>query len=177
MRTLRNLGGTFAIVAVFALSACGNSDSSSDITSTRTKNAVLAQSDPEKVVDDVDAIATKQIVTTTAAPTTTVAEAVVAASAATTTAAPAESSEAVSSATTITPAADEVESSSDGQSVSTEKTLSITDDSIASDVLTNKSAEMSADNDADDSSNTVVYIVLLALILGAGGYAYSRKKK
>jgi hypothetical protein len=177
MRPLVKFGTALAVITACALSACGGEQSSSDSTSARTKNAVLAQADPETNADNVEAVATKQIVTTTAAPTTTVADAVAAASAATATAAPADSSEAVSSATTITPAADEVESSSDGQSVSTEETLPITDDSIASDVLTNKSAEMSADNDADDSPNTVVYIVLLALILGAGGYAYSRKKK
>jgi hypothetical protein len=177
MRTLRNIGGTLAIVAVFALSACGNSDSSSDTSGTRTKNAVLPQADPEINVDNVDAVATKQIVTTTAAPTTTVVEAVGAASAATTTVPPAESSEAVSSASTDAPAADEVESSGDTPVAPTEETLPMTDDSIASDVATNRSAEMSVDNDADDSSNTSLYVVLLALILAVGGYAYSRKKK
>lgn len=177
MRTLRNFGGTVAIVAVLALSACGNSDSSSDTSAPRTKNAVLAQSDPEINVDNADAVVTKQIVTTTVAPTTTVAEAVAAASAATTTTPPADSSEAVSSATTIAPAADEVESSSDTSFSATEETLPVTDESVVSDALTNKSAEMSADNDSGDSSNTVVYVVLLALMLAVGGYAYSRKKK
>lgn len=177
MRSSLKYNGPLVIIAVFALSACGNSDSSSDSSGTRTKNAVLAQADPEINGDNVDAVATKQIVTTTVAPTMTVVEAVAAASAATTTEPPADSSEAVSSATTDAPTADEVESSSDTSVSNTEETLPVTDESVASDALTNKSAELSADNGSDDSSNTVVYIVLLVLALAVGGFTYSRKKK
>ncbi len=182
MRSPLKYSGTLAIIAVCVLSACGNSDSSSDTTGTRTKNAVLAPANPEMNVDNVDAVVTKQIVTTTVAPstTTTVVESQASSNAvaATTTIASEMSS---SSATTVAPdnATKEV----------TPDTMATTDEEIATkasdttvtatndiDAMESKSAPLA--DDADDSSNSLVLPIVLVLIVGVGGlFAYRRKKK
>ncbi len=181
MRSSLKYSGTLAIIAVCVLSACGNSDSSSDTTGTRTKNAVLAPANPETNVDNVDAVVTKQIVTTTAAPTTTTvveSQASSNAVAATTTIASEMSS---SSATTVAPVNATEEATPDTMATTDEDIATKASDTTVTatndiDAMESKSAPLA--DDADDSSNSLVLPVVLVLIVGVGGlFAYRRKKK